>query len=299
MKSSPLYAELLEKLASSLTILPDKPEETPASCLMALWHKAAGFEVSAASAINRPLSPLSPDFEKTLRLLVDARLGGKPLAYLTGRQQFMGLDFISTPQAVIPRKDTEPLVQAVSHFLKERSMSGRPQVVIDVFTGSGNVPLSLAKRVPGPRYFGSDLSADAINLARRNAEYLQLTSACTFLCGDLFAPFDHDHFRGQVDLISGAPPFISSSKVPNMPPEISQHEPALAFEAGPFGVRLFLRLITEAPALLRTDGWLFFEVGLGQGVGILKRLSNDSTYRNAQTFCDDKGDIRVVAAQKK
>ena len=299
MKNSPLYTELLEKLALSLTILPDKPEETPASCLMALWHKAAGFEVSAASSITTPLSSLSPDSEKSLRLLVDARLSGKPLAYLTGRQQFMGLDFISTPEAVIPRKDTESLVKAVSHFLTKGSSSGHPQVVIDVFTGSGNVVLSLARRVPGPRYFGSDISADAINLARRNAEHLQLTSACTFLCGELFTPFAHSDFHGQVDFISGAPPFISSRKVPSMAPEISQHEPALAFDAGPFGVTLFLRLIAEAPAFLKSGGWLLFEVGLGQGVGILKRLSNDSTYRNAQPFCDENGDIRVVAAQRK
>ena len=84
-----------------------------------------------------------------------------------------------------------------------------------------------------------------------------------------------------------------------MAPEISQHEPALAFDAGPFGVTLFLRLIAEAPAFLKSGGWLLFEVGLGQGAGILKRLSNDSTYRNAQPFCDDNGDIRVVAAQRK
>jgi release factor glutamine methyltransferase len=299
MTNSPLYAELLAKLTSSLSILPDKPEETPTSCLMALWHKAGGVEVSAAAAIHRPLGPLTPECESLVRRLVDERLGGRPLAYLTGRQQFMGLEFISTPQAVIPRKDTEPLVQAAEKCLAERLTVARDQVVIDLFTGSGNVVLSLARRLPGPRYYGSDLSPVAISLAKRNAAHLGLGSACTFVCGDMFAPFDRDQFHGRVDLVSGAPPFISSSKVPKMPQEISQHEPALAFEAGPFGVSLFLRLIADAPAYLKKGGWLFFEVGLGQAAGIRKRLAADPAYCSAQTFCDDRGDIRAVGAQRK
>ena len=297
--NSQLFTELLRVLTSSLTILADKPEETPTTCLMALWHKAAGVEVSAATAGNMPMPPLSPEGEQALRGLVDARLSGRPLAYLTGRQQFMGIDFISSPQAVIPRKDTEPLVRAVIKYLEKISPESRKQLIIDIFTGSGNVPLSLAKLAPGPRYFGSDISPDAINLAERNANHLQLQSACTFFCGDLFAPFDSLEFRGQADIVTGAPPFISSSKVPRMPAEISQHEPVLAFDAGPFGVSLFLRLVADAPIFLKRGGLLFFEVGLGQADWILKRIANDSRYGNPQTFSDDKGDVRAVAAERK
>ena len=119
-----------------------------------------------------------------------------------------------------------------------------------------------------------------------------------FLCGDLLDPFVCKEFYGRVDIISGPPPFISSTTVRRMPSEISKLEPVLAFDAGPFGVSLFLRLMANAPLYLKAVGWLFFEVGAGQASGVLKRLENDPRYYNPQTHCDDNGKIRVVAAQK-
>ncbi len=297
-QKSRLFGELLKVLTSSLAILADKPEETPRTCLMALWHKATGVEASAGSAPKKPLRPLTPEAWKSLRKLVEARLSGQPLAYLTGRQQFMGMDFIATPQAVIPRKDTEVLARAVIDWLEKTRMTARVALVVDMFTGSGNVALSLAKRVSGPRYFGSDLSAGAIDLAKRNAKHLQLESACSFLCGDLFAPFKPAEFGGRVDLVCGAPPFISSTKVARMPEEISQHEPPAAFDAGPFGVTLYLRLFADAPRFLKHGGWLFFEVGVGQGEWVVQRLASDCNFCHVRTFADNKGEIHAAAAQR-
>lgn len=299
MINSALYIELYTTLAASLKPLPDKPEETPSSCLYALWHKATGHAISAAAALTRTLVALDHQAEHKLRALVAARLSNKPLAYLTGRQQFMGVDLIASPQAVIPRKDTETLAKVVLKLIHERYVPGHDCSVLDVFTGSGNIPLVLAKLAPGPKYYGCDLSADAINLARQNAEYLNVIEHVEFMSGDLLAPFSGAQFQNRVDIVSGAPPFISSSKVPTMPSEISQHEPALAFDAGPYGVSLFVRLIEEAPPLLKSGGWLCFEVGLGQGTAMQRRLEKNPLFVNAQSFCDEKGDIRVVAAQKK
>jgi len=299
MSNPELYSELYATLSASLKPLPDKPEETPLSCLYALWHTAAGHAVSAASAITRSLVTLDQHSENKLRALVAARLNNRPLAYLTGRQQFMGVDLISSPQAVIPRKDTEVLARTVLKLINERYVPGHDCVVVDVFTGSGNIPLVLAKLAPGPKYFGCDLSADAIDLARQNAEYLDVSAHCAFLSGDMLAPFSHAQFHNRVDIVCGAPPFISSGKVPTMPSEIFQHEPALAFDAGPYGVSLFVRLIEDAPQLLKPGGWLCFEVGLGQGAAMQRRLDKNPLFANAQSFCDEKGDIRVVVAQKK
>ncbi|MBI3774530.1 MAG: peptide chain release factor N(5)-glutamine methyltransferase [Gammaproteobacteria bacterium] len=275
MINSALYIELYTTLATSLKPLPDKPEETPLSCLYALWHMAAGQAISAASALTRKLVALDHHAEHKLRALVAARLSNKPLAYLTGRQQFMGVELIASPQAVIPRKDTETLAKVVLKLINERYVPGRDCVVVDVFTGSGNIPLVLAKLAPGPKYHGSDLSADAIDLARQNAEYLDVIEHVEFMSGDLLAPYSSVQFQNRVDIVSGAPPFISSSKVPAMPNEISQHEPALAFDAGPYGVSLFVRLIEEAPQLLKSGGWLCFEVGLGQGTASSPRRKNN------------------------
>jgi release factor glutamine methyltransferase len=299
MSNPELYSELYATLSVSLKPLPDKPEETPLSCLYALWHAAAGHAMSAASALTRSLVALDHHSEHRLRALVAARLDHKPLAYLTGRQQFMGVDLISSPQAVIPRKDTETLARTVLNLVNERYAPGRDCIVVDVFTGSGNIPLVLAKIAPGPKYFGCDLSVDAIDLARKNAEYLGVGAHVAFMSGDMLAPFSDAQFQNRVDIVSGAPPFISSSKVPTMPSEISEHEPALAFDAGPYGVSLFVRLIEDAPRLLKAGGWLCFEVGLGQGAAMQRRLEKNPLFINAQSFCDEKGDVRVVVAQKK
>jgi len=299
MSNPELYSELYATLCTSLRPLPDKPEETPLSCLYALWHTAAGHAVSAATALTRSLAVLDHHAERKLRALVAARLNNKPLAYLTGRQQFMGVDLIASPQAVIPRKDTETLAKTVLKLISERYVPGRDYIVVDVFTGSGNIPLVLAKLAPGPKYFGCDLSVDAIDLARQNAEYLDVNAHCEFVSGDLLAPFASPEFHNRVDIVCGAPPFISSSKVPTMPSEISQHEPALAFDAGPYGVSLFVRLIEDAPHLLKSGGWLCFEVGVGQGAAMQRRLDKNPLFANAQSLCDEEGDIRVVVAQKK
>ncbi len=299
MSNPELYSELYATLCASLRPLPDKPEETPLSCLYALWHTAAGHAVSAATALTRSLAVLDHHAEHKLRALVAARLNNKPLAYLTGRQQFMGVDLIASPQAVIPRKDTETLAKTVLNLINKSYVPGRDFIVVDVFTGSGNIPLFLAKLAPGPKYYGCDLSTDAIELARKNAEHLDVGEHVVFMSGDMFAPFGAAEFHGCVDIVCGAPPFISSSKVPAMPSEISQHEPVLAFDAGPYGVSLFVRLIEDAPQLLKPGGWLCFEVGLGQGAAMLRRLDKNPFFVNAQSFCDEKGDLRVVVAQKK
>lgn len=299
MDAEQLFRELLDVLSSALKSLPDKPEETPTSCLRALWLAASGHPVSLVSADRVPLPRLDPVQELRLRELVRERLQGRPVAYLTGRQNFLGIDFISTPQALIPRKETELLATFLLECIGQSGVPPAAQVVIDVFTGSGNVPLSLAKLMPGPRYFGSDLSAEAIALARANAAHLGLEEECVFRVGDLLAPFAGAQFTRSVDVISGVPPYISSSKVPLMPKEISDNEPRLAFDAGPLGIGLFMRLIREARTLLKSEGWLCFEVGSGQGPGMLRQLQKHPDYLNARGLADSGGTIRVVAAQRR
>lgn len=299
MDAEQLFGELLDVLSSALRSLPDKPEETPTSCLRALWLAASGHPVSLVAADRVPLPRLDPVQELRLRELVRERLQGRPVAYLTGRQNFLGIDFISTPQALIPRKETELLATFLLECIGQSGVPPAAQVVIDVFTGSGNVPLSLARLMPGPRYFGSDLSAEAIALARANAAHLGLEEECVFRVGDLLAPFAEAQFTRGVDVISGVPPYISSSKVPLMPREISENEPRLAFDAGPLGIGLFMRLIREARTLLKSGGWLCFEVGSGQGPGMLRQLQKHPDYLDVRGLADGGGTMRVVAARRR
>jgi release factor glutamine methyltransferase len=145
--------------------------------------------------------------------------------------------------------------------------------------------------------FAADLSEDAVELARRNAEHLGLQSRATFSAGDLLAPFDTAEFHQTVDLLTCNPPYISSAKVEHMHGEISQHEPHLAFDGGPFGVAILMRLLQDAPRFLRPGGALAFEVGLGQGPAMAKRLEKVAGVTQVRPLADAHNAIRALVAR--
>jgi release factor glutamine methyltransferase len=291
-----LYRELCRRLSEGLQFLPDKPEETPDSTVSALWHTAVGAPKSAEQARNSPLPPLDAQGVRRLEALIERRLAGTPLAHLTERQQFMGLEMLSGPQALVPRKETELLGQMAIDLASELNERQPVVLMVDVCTGCGNVALAAAHHVPALQVYAADLSEEAVELARRNASHLELDSRVQFRAGDLLAPFDNPEFLGRVDLLSCNPPYISSAKVEQMTPEIAEHEPHLAFDGGPFGVAILMRLLQDAPRFIRPGGWLAFEVGLGQGPGMLKRLEKSGVFRQMRTLQDD-GAVRCIAAQ--
>lgn len=294
------YRKLHERLAAGLDILPDKPEENAHSTLRALWYAAAGQPRSAIAAAHGDLPPLDADgaCAQTLGHLITRRLTGEPLAHITGRQSFMGLEMLSSPQALIPRAETEQLASASIELLQKHAGPHAARV-IDVCTGSGNLAFAIAHHVPAAQVFGSDLSAEAIAFAQRNGAHLGLHERVGFRTGDLLEPFATPDFLGCTDLIVCAPPYIRSTKVEQMAAEIADHEPRLAFDGGPFGVTILMRLIEDAPRLLRTDGWLTLEVGLGQGPALTKRLQRDDAWQDVRSLADANGDTRVILAHRR
>lgn len=298
MTQPDLYNELLREITSSRTYLADKPEESPESALRALWFLAAGDPRSVERCHNYDLPTLSDESQKLLRNFIREHLKGVPLSHLTGRQQFMEVEMLVGPDALIPRKETEILGYAALKLLKEAiSYSGYAQV-IDLCTGSGNLALALAYHEPNCRIFAADLSPDAVSLARRNAIHLALQDKVTFSVGDLFAPFANDQFVGQIDMVVCNPPYITSQRVTEMPSEVSNYEPRLAFDGGPLGLSILLRLISEAPHYLKSGGWLGFEVGLGQGKFIRQRLERNNEYSEIQALTDIDGNERALLAQR-
>lgn len=293
-----LYRALESELAAGLRALPDKPEETIDATLAALWHAAAGHAVSAEGALEGELPAIDGAATERLRALVRQRMEGAPLAHLTGRQRFMGLELLAGNAALIPRKETEILARAACARLREIAGSRGEALAIDVCTGSGNLALALADAEPRARVWGADLSGDAVALAARNAEHLGLAARVSFRAGDLLAPFETPEFEGRVDLLVCNPPYISSAKVGTMPAEIIGHEPRLAFDGGPLGIRILNRLLQAAPRFLRPGGWLAFEVGLGQGPGIRQRLAKQGTFDEIQSFEDAAGQVRALAARR-
>ncbi len=170
-------------------------------------------------------------------------------------------------------------------------------IVVDVCTGSGNLALAIARHEPRARVWGADLSADAVALALRNAEHLGLGDRVAFRAGDLLEPFDNMEFHGRVDLLVCNPPYISSGKVDALPAEIGGHEPRLAFDGGPFGIRILHRLVNDASRLLRRGGTLAFEVGLGQGPGMRRRLEQGGRYVGVEEIADAEGRTRALVAR--
>lgn len=295
---SQTYGELREYLGSRLTFLSDKPEETLDSTLRALWFAAAGLPKSAELALLCDLPALDETAMSRLDGLVESRLGGVPLAHITGRQHFMGMDMLAGPEALVPRKETELLGTAAVARAREAVTDRGRALVVDVCTGCGNIALSVARHVPNAVVFAADLSDVAVNLGRSNAVHLGLERQVEFRVGDLLEPFATSDFFGQVDLLTCNPPYINSVKVGQMPDEIAGHEPKLAFDGGPFGVGILMRVLEEAPRFLRVGGWLAIEVGLGQGPAISKRIQREGAFQEVRPITDHRGDVRAILAQR-
>jgi release factor glutamine methyltransferase len=288
--------ELIETLSSRITFLPDKPEETAESTAKALWLASTGQPCSVALALTRPLPDLDSKSRARLDELVTKRFAGVPLAHLTERQSFLDIELLAGPQALIPRKETEIVGRAALTKLQEFAKSRGNLRVVDVCTGSGNLAVALAVHVSECEVWGLDLSSDAVKLAERNAALHHVSNRVSFRQGDLLAPIATDEFWGHCDLLVCNPPYISSAKVSDLPSETGSHEPHLAFDGGNFGVTVISRLLKEAPRFLRPASWLCFEVGLGQGPYFARSLGKISEYRFIETYSDQQGNVRALAA---
>lgn len=298
MRDTPLFEELSALIVAKLKTLPDKPEETDESTLCALWQAAAGTPMSAELALTRELPELSPSQEESLRDLIACRLEGTPLAHITRRQRFMELEMLAGSAALVPRKETELLARAAITLCAQLCEQQNELKILDVCTGSGNIALALAHYVTAARIYAADLSEPAVELARRNAAHLGLTSRVEFRWGDLLAPFDSAEFHANVDVLTCNPPYINSAKVSRMPNEIAGHEPHIAFDGGPFGIAILMRLLAAAPRFVRPGGWMGVEVGLGQGPALMKRLQKTPEFGELRTLHDESGALRAIFAQR-
>jgi release factor glutamine methyltransferase len=289
------FAPLLQRLHERLQLLADKPDESPEATLHCLWALAENKPLAISELGSFTPSILDDAGMSRLHELIDQRLNGTPLAHLSGRQDFMGQILLASPAALVPRRETEQL--GFSAVRRLQAMQAGQPLVIDVCTGAGNIALGIACHVPKARVMGADLSADAVGLAKQNAVFLGRKDV-EFRCGDLLDPFDQPTLHGSVDMITCNPPYISSARVDGMPAEISQHEPRLAFDGGPFGVKIIRKLIATAPQFLKPGGWLLMEIGLGQGAGVARSLTADLQYDEVHTHNDAAGQIRVIEARR-
>jgi release factor glutamine methyltransferase len=227
--------------------------------------------------------PLHGDELAKFRELIKRRLAGEPVAYLVGKKEFRSLELSVDARVLVPRPDTETLVEAAL------ALVGETPRIVDVGTGSGAIALALKAARPGAEVLAVDRSPEAAAVARGNAERLAL--AVEVLVGDLLAPV-----AGPFDLIVSNPPYIPSGEIPSLAPEV-QREPRLALDGGPDGLEVIRRLIADAPRLLAPLGALAMEVGAGQAPSVLALLAR-AGFASPSTARDLAGIDRVVTARR-
>ncbi len=220
------------------------------------------------------------------------RRRGKPLQYLLGSQEFRGLEFEVTPAVLIPRPETELLVEAAV----ERFSKGKP-VLADVGTGSGCIAVATAKALPGASLIATDLSEDALSVARRNASRHNVADQIQFLPGDLLQPLSPLGMDEKLDCVLSNPPYVAERDLPALQREVRDWEPRMALVAGFTGLEVYRRLLPQALRFLKPGGTLILEIGYNMQPEIAELF--DADWRLEGIRDDFSGIPRIVVAQKR
>jgi release factor glutamine methyltransferase len=296
MLETPRFGETLAQLERVWAPLPDKPEETLELTARALWFAAAGDPRSVGRCSDGNLPRLDEAAAVRLGELIGLRSQGTPLAHITRRQNFAGLEMLCGPEALIPRRETELLARTAIEVVSKALEESESALGIDVCTGSGNVALALSASDPRVTVIGADISSDALRLAGRNALHLGLSARVSFVASNLFDAIDASNLYRQASVITCNPPYIASAKVSSMAAEISEHEPRLAFDGGAFGLSIISRLLSDSPKFLRQGASLCFEVGAGNGRFVADRVRRNPAYSAVREVSDEVGVLRVLVA---
>ncbi len=223
------------------------------------------------------------------RALYRRRLNREPLQHILGETDFREVRLKTDRRALIPRPETELLVEIAIDFLRERE---RP-LVADLGAGSGAIALSVAYEIPGARVIAVDLSDDALLLADRNVRQLGLDKSVTLLSGDMMEVLEG---RGPFDAILSNPPYIASAEIETLEPEVRDHEPRIALDGGPDGMDILRRIIRGAHRHLKPGGLLLLEFGEGQAEALRAEGERTGEYSTVEIVRDLTGKDRILKA---
>ena len=240
--------------------------------------------------------PLEPEELTLYREYIKKRIQRMPVAYIIGQREFMGLPFKVTPAVLVPRPDTEILVQAVMDHLKEAAGGAESGgTVADIGTGSGAISLSLLHYLPELRAMTVDISPEAVAVAQENADALGVADRIAFFTGDLLAPLQGEVF----DAIVSNPPYIPDGDIAGLEPEVRTYEPMNALAGGADGLDFYRRLIKEGTPFLRAGGFMAFEAGIHEAAAIAELASAEPVLGKTEILKDYAGIDRVVVLWKK
>lgn len=255
-----------------------------------LARHARGWD--RATYLTRRDEPLAPDAAASYEALVIRRERREPVAYITGSREFWNLKFLVTPAVLIPRPESEFIIEAALARLCDK---GRAWVIADVGTGSGCLAIALAHELPAARVTATDISPDALAVARENAKRLGVAGRVTFVRTSLL-----DDAPGPFDLIVANPPYVPSSHSPTLSPDVRDHEPEQAlYGHGDDGLDQARALLAQAPSRLTPTGVLLMEFGFSQADAVRDALGQVPTLEPIEILRDLQGHERTLVARKR
>jgi release factor glutamine methyltransferase len=243
-------------------------------------------------------SQIQESDREILERLTQRRISGEPLQYILGRQEFWSIEFKVDPRVFIPRPETEILIEQTLLILS-RTLFKKPPFLLEIGTGSGAIAISLARESKNIFLVATDISRDALVLAKENANSADVQQQIQFVNGDLFDPFRLSKERGLFDLILSNPPYITQFEIRGLAKEVRDYEPLVALDGGEDGLEVYRRIISQAPFYLRGEGWLLLEVGQGQSERVSKLIEEGGHFLKPECILDLSGIERVVKAQKR
>jgi len=230
---------------------------------------------------------------------IQKRIEKIPLQYITKHQEFMGMDFLVEKGVLIPRSETEILVEEVIKKLKNYKYSDNLEVA-DLGTGTGIIAVSIAKFIDNITIYATDISKKSLQIALKNAQKYDCEDKIIFLQGDLFEPFKNKIEKFSLAAIISNPPYIDSYDFRLLPPEIKDNEPKIALSGGIDGLDYYRKIIRKSPQYLKKNGFIALEVGVGQAKKVKELILKENNFKqNIEIINDYLGIERVVIAHRK
>ena len=236
--------------------------------------------------------------------LIDRRASGEPLQYIVGNTAFMGLPFKVTPDVLIPRQDTESLVEDALSVINDGKIRGedfgvkrKSWDVFDIGCGSGAIGVSIAKLAPKASVTMSDISKEAIGVAKENASLNGVDKNTKFVEGSFFEPFGGRLGAKKFDMIISNPPYIPTEVIENLQREIRDHEPRIALDGGMDGLASYRIIAIEAPKHLKKNGVLMLEIGHDQKAAVISLIEETGKFRDIKGYKDLPGRDRIIFAR--
>lgn len=284
------HMQLKQAVDSAYQLLVENDVPSPRLNAELLLMFVLGCERSYLYA--HPERELTPDEQSGYDDVVRERARGCPTQYITGHQEFWGLDLLVSPAVLIPRPETEHVVETALELVKEYPFAGPGRLrMVDVGTGSGCIALALASELPHSEIHACDISDEALEIARINAARLAMGGKVLFRKSDLLSVYAGEKF----DFVISNPPYVGEADADKVQKQVREFEPRIAVFSGVEGMEIYRRLIPQAKAVLRPGGWIVTEIGYSEEAKVRELLAG---WADIQVTPDLQGIPRVVAARR-